>query len=169
MIQTTKISNPIKKNSTFHYLPMLLRTMAPIPSCWGLARNFLATKRGSKTTLWLDFSGIVAQLRNLAYKIRRRRSEFISNEEKWYEMEREEVGCQRRLSWVKIWYERDEFDIFGVFFGLWDSLSPLLTVCKNVMLALWWGVALFWLKYWLLVLQSFYFYFIGFNLVWDGG
>lgn len=31
------------------YLPMLLLTMAPTPSCWGLARNFLTTSRGALT------------------------------------------------------------------------------------------------------------------------
>lgn len=29
------------------YLPMLLLTMAPTPSCWGLAKNFLTTTRPS--------------------------------------------------------------------------------------------------------------------------
>lgn len=143
MIQITKISKPLKVFSSFHYLPMLLLTMAPNPSCWGLARNFLATKRGSVTTLWLSFSGIffLLELGNLECKIRGRWNEFIRNGEEGIEKngkskrgkkrkEEEEVGCQRRLEWVKIWYERAEFDErFFLFWGFSLAYGTLSLLC----------------------------------------
>lgn len=44
----------------FSHLPILLLTMAPMPSPWGLAKNFLTTERGSfTTTSEFSFSGIL--------------------------------------------------------------------------------------------------------------
>lgn len=44
----------------FSHLPILLLTMAPMPSPWGLAKNFLTTERGSfTTTSAFSFSGIL--------------------------------------------------------------------------------------------------------------
>lgn len=48
-IRATKTKQNEDREDRFRlsYRPMLLLTTAPTPSCWGLARNFLATMRGS--------------------------------------------------------------------------------------------------------------------------
>lgn len=166
-------SSSLSNKNKFHYLPMLLLTMAPNPSCWGLAINFLATRRGSATALRLSFSGIFSllQLGNLECKIWRRWNEFIRNAEErnwrsWEvkEGENKQVGCQKGLDGLK--YDMKGLNLMedlGVCFGLWDSLSPPFgLLCeRNVILALSWLMrvpicsiwANFWLKYWLRYLK----------------
>lgn len=109
-----KLTPPVHhqtSNTLVTYLPMLLLTMAPTPSCWGRAKNFLTTTRASLKTsvsgmfffiymrnststfkkLWLKFGKLVQtwwkriDIWCRIYSTRRERSPERSPErESWY-------------------------------------------------------------------------------------